>query len=75
MFEHAVHLVDRFADELRGDAQRLPDLRDRSAVAPDPTDPDRTTSVCPSGCVCQAVCAPGSKVTIPAPAHKGGASV
>ncbi|CAH1662990.1 hypothetical protein CHELA40_12330 [Chelatococcus asaccharovorans] len=36
--------------------------------------PDTTISVCPSGCVCQAVRAPGSKVTSPprpAPAPAG----
>ena len=45
-----------------------PDFLDRAALALRAAEPAVTTSVCPSGWVCQAVRAPGSKVTL-APAR------
>ena len=40
------------------------DFLHRSAFALHPAEPAVTIRVCPSGCVCQAVRAPGSKVTL-----------
>ena len=54
-----VLLAGREPDHVAG-----PDLLDRAAPALRPAEPAVTISVWPSGCVCQAVRAPGSKVTL-----------
>ena len=47
------------------------DLLDRTALALHPAAPEVTIRVWPSGCVCQAVRAPGSKVTAAPPTRAG----
>ena len=59
-------LARRKPDDIAG-----PDLLDRPALTCTQPQPDVTISVWPSGCVCQAVRAPGSNVTI-APANARG---
>ena len=62
-------------------ARREPDhvtrpyLPDRPALALHPAGPEVTISVWPSGCVCQAVRAPGSKVTCAPTARAGSGAV
>jgi hypothetical protein len=47
------------------------DFFDRSTIALHSSAPAVTISVCPSGCVCHAVRAPGSKVTVAPPMRAG----
>jgi hypothetical protein len=44
---------------------------DPATVALRPPNPEVMSKVCPSGCVCQAVRAPGSNVTLPAETRLG----